>query len=140
MTAWLLPIIGVVIVGVLVELVSGDTRMGKFVRSIYSFIILFVIVQPIPKLLNEKVNFFENSAVAVNGELLEQINSGVTVAKQKQVENLLTDLGYGGCIVYIDESGVFINPAWHLSAGDEIKIKQAVAVSLGIDIKGVFIL
>jgi hypothetical protein len=135
MASWLFPIIGIVVVGVLVELASGDTKMGKFVRSVYSFIILFVIVQPIPKLLNEKIGFFENDGmVTVNAELLEEIQNGSHEAQATRVKNLLADLGYGDCLVYVDGDGVYINSAWHLYTSDIIKIKQVVATALGIDV------
>jgi hypothetical protein len=135
MSSWLFPVIGVVIIGVLCDLVSGSTKMGKFVRAIYSFVILFVIVQPIPKLLDEKISFFENSgAPAVNAELLEQLQNGTNEARSARIKTLLKDMGYGDCIVYVDSGGAFINPAWYLSVSDIIKIRQAVADALGIDI------
>ena len=44
MTAWLSSIVGIVIVGVVVDLLTQGRRMGNFVRSIYAFVVLFVII------------------------------------------------------------------------------------------------
>ena len=53
MTAWLASIVGVVVIGVVVDLMIQGRRMESFVRSIYSFIVLFVIVSPLPNLLTK---------------------------------------------------------------------------------------
>ena len=141
MSSWLFPIVGVVIIGVLIELVSGETKMGKFVRSIYSFIVLFIIVQPIPKLLQEKISFFEdNAAIGVNAELLEQIESGISDVTGKQVENLLSQMGYSDCLVTVDGNSVYITVSGFVSPITAKKIRENVARELSTDETNIFLM
>jgi hypothetical protein len=139
MAGWLFSIVGVVIIGVLTELVSGETKMGKFVRAIYSFVILFIIVQPIPKLLNEKISFFEDGA-AVSTELLEQIEQGTDGAKAVRVGNLLTQMGYGDCLVTVDGDTVYITVQGFVSPITARKIKRNVARELSTDETNIFLM
>ena len=101
MSTWLLSILGITVVGVLVELLLTDNPMSKFIRSVYAFFILFVIVQPIP-------DFFRNASVNVSGAiktdmvLLQTINANSAVAFERNAENVLSSSGYHGVIVTID--------------------------------------
>ena len=141
MGPWLFPIIGVVVIGVLVELFFGDTKMGKFVRAIYSFVILFVIVQPIPKLLKEKISFFENDMMlSVNGELLEEIQGGINGANGKRVEALLERMGYSGSVVVVDGSSVYITVDGFVSPIAAKKIKATVAAELSVSADNIFVM
>jgi hypothetical protein len=140
MSAWLLPIFGIVIIGVIVELISRDTPIGRFVRAVYSFFILFVIVQPIPKLLNEKISIFDNGGIAVDAKLLDDINSQTEAARQTRAGRLLDSLGYTGCLVLADGDRFFINSNGGLSAGDIVKIKQIMAVEFSVSQDNIFVL
>jgi len=57
MNAWLISIVGIVVVGVIAELLLTDSPVAKFIKGIWGFFLLFVIVQPIPGLLrNIEIN------------------------------------------------------------------------------------
>ena len=122
MTPWLLSIVGITVVGVLIELLLTDSPMSKFVRSIYAFFILFVIVQPIP-------GFLKNGAAAVSGEvflntpLLETINAQTRAALQARTTEVLDTAGYN-CIVTIFGDKVYIN------ASDSTKKDAAAIISI----------
>ena len=51
MSAWLIGIVGVVSLGVLIEIVLPEGENSKYIRGIFSIIVIFVIVSPLPKLL-----------------------------------------------------------------------------------------
>jgi hypothetical protein len=103
MSAWLLSIAGVVVVGVLVELLLSDSTISKFIRSIYALIILFVIVQPLPGLFK---NLSDETGggleIEINRELMQSINNQTKDAMEKNVVNALSVRGFANVLIMID--------------------------------------
>lgn len=124
MSTWLLSIVGVTVIGVLIELLLTDSPMSKFVRSIYAFFILFVIVQPIPA-------FFKNASTSVSGgitlntELMSEINRQTAAATQARIERALADAGFNNCIVTMHGDKIYIN-AWNSTKKDAAAIINIV--------------
>ena len=105
MTAWLASIVGVVVVGVVVELVTQGRRMENFVRSIYSFVVLFVIVSPLPKLLQTDWDTMQMENL-VDTELVENLSQS---SKQVQVSQILRNMGYENALVTLVDDTVYVN-------------------------------
>ena len=105
MTAWLASIVGVVVVGVVVELVTQGRRMENFVRSIYSFVVLFVIVSPLPKLLQTDWDTLQMENL-VDAELVENLSQS---SKQVQVSQILRNMGYENALVTLVDDIVYVN-------------------------------
>ena len=105
MTAWLASIVGVVVVGVVVELVTQGRRMENFVRSIYSFVVLFVIVSPLPKLLQTDWDTMQMENL-VDAELVENLSQS---SKQVQVSQILRNMGYENALVTLVDDTVYVN-------------------------------
>lgn len=105
MTTWLASILGVVVVGVVIELLTQNRRMGPFVRSIYGFIVLFVIVSPLPNLL--KADWWTaNSDDLINSDLVDSLAKN---SKQAQVTQILRAMGYESAIVTVFDNVVYVN-------------------------------
>ncbi len=105
MTTWLASIVGVVVVGVIVELLTQRGRMGSFVRAIYGFIVLFVIVSPLPNLL--KADWWTtNNDNLINTELVDTFNQS---SKQQQVTQKLRAMGYENALVTVFDHVVYVN-------------------------------
>lgn len=105
MTTWLASIVGVVVVGVIVELMTHHGRMGPFVRSIYAFIVLFVIVSPLPKML--KTDWWATDTDnLINTELVDNFAQS---SKQQQVTQKLRTLGYENALVTVFDHVVYVN-------------------------------
>ncbi len=105
MGAWLASILGVVVVGVVVELLTQNRRMGNFIRSIYGFIVLLVIVSPLPNLL--KADWWSSHADnLINTEMLEQLTQS---SKQTQVAQTLRVLGYDQAMVTVVDGTIYVN-------------------------------
>lgn len=74
-SSWLLSIAGIVLLGVLTEFVLPDGQMNKFVKVVFSFVTLFVVIMPLPKLLGrtyELENYFADQTLQEH--YLEQVN------------------------------------------------------------------
>ena len=105
MAAWLGSIVGVVVIGVVVELLTQNRRMGNFVRSIYGFIVLLVIVTPLPKLL--KVDFWSTQTDAlINTETVNQL---AQTSRQAQITQTLRSKGYDQAIVTVSDQTIYVN-------------------------------
>ena len=52
-SAWLLSITGVILLSVLAEFVLPEGQMNKYTKVIFSFVILLVIIMPLPKLFGK---------------------------------------------------------------------------------------
>jgi len=137
MNAWLLSIAGIVVIGVLVELLFTDSPMHKFVRSIYAFFILLVIVMPLPGLFQRDIPV--GGGIDFDWELVTSINLQSTQAAQARATRALDQNNFEGVIVtVIPEPNiptfrierVYIN-AWHHrnninARGEIIRIIRAV--------------
>ena len=59
-TAWLTGILSVVILGTVVDLLLSESRMGKYVRSVFAAVTVLVIILPIPGFVQNGFNFDQN--------------------------------------------------------------------------------
>ena len=105
MASWLASVLGVVVVGVIVELLTQNRRMGKFIRSIYGFIVLLVIVSPLPKLL--KADWWTSRAEEmVNAEMLENLAQS---SRQTRITQTLRLKGYDHALVTVVDHVIYVN-------------------------------
>ena len=74
---WILSIAGIVCLSVIVELILPEGQMNKYIKGVFSFIIVLVIIMPIPNLLKKEYNFSEildENVFEVDEDYLYQIN------------------------------------------------------------------
>lgn len=104
-SAWILSIAGVICLSVVVELILPEGQMNKYIKSIFSFIIIFVIILPLPKLLGSKFDFsniFEYSQIEIDDDYLAQVNLDKLNKLQSEIEEDITKQGYENVKVYIN--------------------------------------
>jgi len=124
MSAWLLGVAGIVIIGALIEVLLTDSSIHKFVRSIYAFFVLFVIVQPIPAFFRDTTNAIQaGGVIELDTRLMETINLQSATALQKNAQLALETAGFEGVIVTIDAA-----------ANETFKIKAIYINALGASI------
>lgn len=105
MTSWLASIVGIVVVGVIIELLTQNRRMGQFVRSIYGFIVLLVIVAPLPNLL--KADWWTVDADdLINSSVVDNLAESSAQARVKQI---LRAMGYENALVTVFDHVVYVN-------------------------------
>lgn len=110
MSAWLLGVAGIVIIGALVEVLLTESSIHKFVRSIYAFFVLFVIAQPLPALFRDASNAIQTGgAIELDSELIERINSQTAAALVRNTQAALETAGFDGVIVTIFNDAVYVN-------------------------------
>lgn len=75
-SSWLLSIAGVVLLSVLTEFVLPDGQINRFIKVVFSFVILLVIILPIPNVLKKEFNLsnYLNEQTSLQDNYLEQLN------------------------------------------------------------------
>jgi hypothetical protein len=131
LTAWLVSIVGATVVGVLVELLLTDSPMSKFIRSIYAFFILFVIVQPLPGFFKNATANLKNGEVPINSGLVAEIDNQTKIALAANAETVLQQNGFNNCIVTYFNGRVYIN-AHNSAKKDEAKIISIVTAVMNV--------
>ncbi len=105
LSKWILSIAGIICLSVLIELILPNGQMNRYIKGILSFIIVLVIILPLPKLVNEKVNldniFDYNQNIEIDEDYLYQLNLDKLNALQKQIEDKITSYGYKNVSIYI---------------------------------------
>lgn len=103
-SSWLLSIAGVVILSVLSEFVLPEGQMNKYIKAVFSFVILFVIISPLPKLFgkNFELNKYFDSTSPLQKDYIYQLNIDKISALTKDLSNQIKDQGLENVVVSID--------------------------------------
>ena len=102
---WILSIAGIICLSVVVELILPDGQMNRYIKGIFSFIVVLVILLPIPKLLNKNFNIsdiLDGSWIEVDQDYLYQLNLDKINLVKEQVEEEISKHGYQNVKVYIN--------------------------------------
>jgi len=99
MSKWLLSIIGVVFLGVMLDIVYPNGRTNVFCKSIFGIFIVFVLISPLIKL---KENY--NNINYIDSTFLNSIYEVQEKNLILQIENVLNNMGIEGVVVEIDSN------------------------------------
>lgn len=104
LSGWILSIAGVVCLSVIVELIIPSGQMNKYIKGIFSFIIILVIIMPIPKLAKTKIdldNIFTSPDITMQDEYLQQMNHNKLMALQNSISSSVEKAGYNNVTVSV---------------------------------------
>ncbi len=121
-SAWLLSVAGIVILSVLAELVLPEGQVNRYIKVIFSFVIILVIVSPLPKLFGKDYNFgnlFNNSSSSqlqenylyqLNIDKLNAITEGLSdKVKKEGLKNVEISINANVLSEKLEIFGVFVN-------------------------------
>ncbi len=76
MNSWLLSLVGIAFLGVLVDILTPNKNMNKFIRSVFAIFLLFVIVSPIKDIFNSKTKLFniDDNVNIIDDDFLQKNN------------------------------------------------------------------
>lgn len=100
-SSWLLSIAGIVVIGALIDVLLTESPTSKFIKGIFGFFALFVIVQPLPALLQSGADL-ASGKVVLNTELLQNINSQTARAFEHNTQTALEIANFENIIITID--------------------------------------
>lgn len=73
MKGWILSVVGIVFIGVVLDIILPDGKTSKFIKHIFSIFLLFIIINPITKLSINK-NWFSLGSVTVDSDFIYKVN------------------------------------------------------------------
>ncbi|MDE6565493.1 MAG: stage III sporulation protein AF [Clostridia bacterium] len=87
MNAWLLSIVGVVSLGVLLEILLADGETSKYIKGVFALAVVLVLVAPIPKFLNKDfdINEFFGEEMATQTTFLQSVNERRNAERESKV-------------------------------------------------------
>lgn len=143
MYVWLLKIVGVVFLGVLVDILYPNGKTNKFCKGIFSLLTLFVIISPIFNLKIDSINMSDDTIVVAkeyqtihDRMVLSQINTilqdmridGVDV----EINSIVTNGEYDIQNIYLDVSQMVL-----LDGSENINIykdmTKSISQTIGIE-------
>ncbi len=96
--SWLLSVVGIVLIGVLVDLILPEGEMQKYIKAIFSIIVVFVMINPIIKIDLSKVDLnqfvYNDKSVSVNENYLKNYNKAYKQSLEKSCEVRLEYSGF----------------------------------------------
>lgn len=114
MTAWIISIVGVVVLGVLVDVMLPEGSTAKYIKGVFGLIALAVMIAPLPKLFNKDFNFesliSDNTAqIQTDNNFIKDVMGDYKLKIVDKIEKVLDEEGieYDYVIVYLDNSQVY---------------------------------
>ncbi len=103
-SAWLLSIVGVIILSVLAEFVLPEGQINKYTKVIFSFCILLVIIMPLPKLFGKNFDLskYFGSSTELQEDYLYQFNLDKLTALNEKVAKDIKEAGLEKVVVSIN--------------------------------------
>lgn len=86
MNGYILSVLGIVVAGVIIDVIVPSGTINKYIKSIYSIFVVAVLISPIIKFLNSNKEFdFQFNEYETNQKLLNYIYE----KRAKETENLI---------------------------------------------------
>lgn len=110
-SSWIMAIVGVSVLGVLVDLVMPNGQTKKYIKGIFAFIVVLVIISPLPNLMNKNFSIddiFEEDAIVIQEDFVYQVNRDRLETLENMIVADLKEQGIGNITVNIS-ANVFTN-------------------------------
>lgn len=151
MSAWIISIVGIITLGILVDIVLPEGQTNKYIKGIFATITILTIIAPIPKFLNKEIDFkklFSNGvSFSVDESFIDSVSETKKDYREESIEELLLQLGYTDCEAKIvkkankaneiDYVNIYLNNVVFKSSKEHIdivnNIKTTVSAYLKID-------
>lgn len=98
-SGWVLSIVGIIILSILVDVIlPDDAKISKFIKNIFGYLIIIVILSPIFTFFSKKEfnmdNLFSTSAVEVQQGFVAKVNRQYLDQIEKQIEEKCAENGF----------------------------------------------
>ncbi len=97
MSGYLLALLGVVMLGVVIDVIIPSGSISKYISGIFAIVVMFVMINPILKFVKSDYtlsDYFTSVDIELNSKLLYNINNNKFNALEKELEKELEDNGY----------------------------------------------
>lgn len=118
MTGWLISIVGISFLTILLDILIKDSENMKYIKSIYSIIVVYVIIFPVITFINQIKNAdFSNVFKDVENNYLYQISL-------QEIDLILNEDDINNYTVSIKENTVFLTLYQEVSQSSLDKIEN----------------
>jgi len=102
--SYILSIAGIVILGVVIDIMLVEGQMQKYIKSIFVVFVIFVIVSPIPNLLKTKLSIpaLSTGQVTLNKDLIKTINEQKKTELENDIVSHFSLNGVTGVVVKVE--------------------------------------
>lgn len=104
-SSWLLSVAGVGVISVLIDVVLPNGQTNKYVKGMFAFIMLFVIISPIPTLLKSDFDLekiFSSTQIEVEEDFIYQVNRTKLNYLENQIKSRLLNEGIDSITVTVN--------------------------------------
>lgn len=103
---WIISIAGVAVLSTAVEILMPSGNINKYIRSVLAIICMFVIISPLPKLINSGFTisdiFFNSQETSVDYSFVEYINGKKMELVEEDTKIYLETKGYKNVVIKIE--------------------------------------
>lgn len=110
-SSWIMAVVGISVLGVLVDLVMPDGQTKKYIKGVFAFIVVLVIISPLPSLLNKEFSIndiFEENAIVIQEDFIYQVNRDRLETLENMIEADLKEQGISNVSIKIS-ANIFTN-------------------------------
>lgn len=104
MQSYILSVLGIVLVSVLIEIILPNGQTAKYIKSIFSIFVIYVLINPLIMFLKNDFDiskYIQADNLQINKSLLNNIYKDQIQAKSKDLENTLKNEGFVGVKITI---------------------------------------
>ncbi|MBO5655011.1 MAG: stage III sporulation protein AF [Clostridia bacterium] len=108
MSEWLIGVVGIIALGLLLEILIPEGQTSKYVKGAFSLLVIFAVISPLPKLLNGEYQLdFVDTEYSVDRNYLVYTTSRYTSSIESDLEKVLAEQGIdSGVEIVIKEGSV----------------------------------
>ena len=95
MTGYLLSVLGIVLASVLINIIIPTGELAKYIKSVFSIFVVFVLISPIFTFLNKEQQYmFSYNDYEINEKLINYVFSKRTDETKARIIEELTEQGF----------------------------------------------
>ena len=96
-SAWVLSIVGIIILSMLVDMILPDGKMSSFIKNIFGYLIIVVMLSPVFTFFTNKDfsfnDLFDSSRVEIQDDFIANVNRQFLDKAEKSIEVACEDQG-----------------------------------------------
>ena len=99
MSQWLLGVVGIISLGLLLEILIPDGQTSKYVKGAFSLLVIFALISPLPKMLGGEYDFnFDGVSYDVDSDYVMYVTNQYTSNLEDDIEKALREQGINSVV------------------------------------------
>ena len=103
MKGWILSIVGIIFLGVIIEIVLPNGKTNSFIKHIFNVFVLFVIISPIASFLKSNV-FNVSDNIKIDSKFIYETNMEKIDQLEKEIKSRYDKMGLSNVSIVINSN------------------------------------